>query len=69
MGSGPKKQVKKIKMFVIRHGEYEDSLAKGMVGHLNPGLSDNGTQQAYDLAQCLASEGDLKLVVCSPLRR
>lgn len=66
---GKKFKLKKIRMYVIRHGEYVDTVAKGMVGHLNPGLSDNGTQQAYDLAQCLCNEEEIKLVVCSPLRR
>ena len=65
------KKLKKIRVFVVRHGDYVDTLAKGMAGHLNPGLSEAGQQQANDLALALADteENPLELVVCSPLRR
>ena len=73
------KPPKTLNLFLIRHGEYVDTVAKGMVGHLNPALSEAGLQQAADLSVCVStglgggvsgprSQG-VDLVVCSPLRR
>ncbi|CAD7949859.1 unnamed protein product [Amoebophrya sp. A120] len=60
--------LKKVRLFAMRHGDYEKSVAKSMVGLMNPTLSAEGMAEATALANCLAQE-QLTLVICSPLLR
>eukprot|EP00392_Amoebophrya_sp_AT5.2_P015097 g15288.t1 len=61
--------LKKVRLFAVRHGDYEKSVAKSMVGHLNPTLSDAGRDEAAALASWLADQEKFALVICSPLLR
>mmetsp|Transcript_16958 Transcript_16958/g.42033 ORF Transcript_16958/g.42033 Transcript_16958/m.42033 type:complete len:2141 (+) Transcript_16958:416-6838(+) len=61
--------LKKVRLFAVRHGDYEKSIAKSMVGHLNPTLSDAGRDEAAALASWLADQEKFALVICSPLLR
>ncbi len=59
-----------VEIFVARHGQNEDNVARILGGHRDKPLTDVGRQQARDLAQGIVdAELMFNAVYCSPLIR
>lgn len=57
-----------LRVFLVRHGEYDGELVQGMAGHLDPQLSERGLRAARRVSELLASE-PLEIMLFSPLVR
>lgn len=59
-----------VEIFVARHGQSEDNIARILGGRRDAALTDIGRQQARDLAQGIIDAGlTFDAVYCSPLIR
>ena len=59
-----------VEIFVARHGQSDDNVAKVLGGRRDAALTDTGRQQAQNLAQGIVGAGlTFDAVYCSPLTR
>jgi len=57
-----------VRVFIVRHGEYDGKLVQGMAGLLDPQLNDRGLAAAQRVGDLLASE-PVAILMFSPLLR
>ncbi len=55
-------------LYIARHGETVENVAKIVQGHLDGALSPNGIRQAQELGLCLKDEG-IEFILCGDLGR
>jgi len=58
----------RVRFFLVRHANYEETMVQGMAGHLDPILSEEGFATAHRCAAFLAKE-PLEILLCSPMIR